>query len=272
MAKTEVITFKDQVYFAPADIIVWMKFYLLSGTAFKEAFPEGYEEIANMFFWDYRIGGGGLAGDGFNLDHFLNDGNIDLFAGIVANILISNSLSRSEIMAMVAASEALKPFKEETVQKFVSENISFDGNFSVKEHFEMLLRALKMRSFYLLANINIEQLAGQWASTAETGALSINYNMTDFMPLGDRVRLLITKFDERFYTFTCMVRVHDYVSNEELEIAVRDTYVTLENGYLYHYYKMKEGFELSFRRPIFEYYGNTFKTQFGNVGLTFERA
>ncbi|MEL1245209.1 hypothetical protein AAEO56_13110 [Flavobacterium sp. DGU11] len=271
MAKNEIITFKDQVYFTPANIIVWMKFYLLSDSAFREAFPEAYDHIAHYYFREYHIGGGGLEGDGFNLDSFLNDENTDRFSAIIADMLSRHSMLRDEINAMVSASEALKPFKEETVQRFFSDNISFDDASDLRTHFELLQQALKQRSLYDPADIGIEELAGEWISTFETEQLRINYNMTDFTPLGTRIRLLITKHDELFHKFTCLAKVYDYVSKEELEIAVRQTYVTLQNGYLLHHYQVNESFELSFKRPVLGYNGNTFKTQFGNVGLTFER-
>ncbi|AWH84268.1 hypothetical protein HYN59_03680 [Flavobacterium album] len=271
MAKKTCLLFKDQAYFTPKDIITWMKFYILSEEAFIEAFPEAYEEIAHNFFWDQHLGYGGLAGDSFNLDKFLNDDNIDAFSAIVANILARHSLSKEEIYAKVSTSEKLKEFERAKVNLFLAENLYFEDPLAVKKHFELLQRALQKRSFYELADIRMEDLEGEWISTAETSALDYNYNMTDFMALGSRVRLLISKYDERFYMSTWLVRVCDYTTREELDFAVRQTYVTLEDGYLSHYYKGKEGFDFSFRSPVFDYSGDTLKTQFWDVGFTFQR-
>ncbi len=271
MAKQTAILFKYQAYFTPVAIIVWMKFYILSESTFREAFPKAYDAIANNFFWDYHLGYGGLAGNSFNLDEFLNDGNIEAFKGVIADILASYSLSKEEIRTKVAHSEKLKEFEKEKVEKLLSDNIYFDDSFGVKEHFQVLLHALQKGSFYVLADIGIEDLEGEWFSTFETGALDFNYNMTDFMALGSRVRLTVTKYDDRFYMSTWLVKVCDYTTREEREFAVRQTYVTLEEGYLNHYYKSVEGFDFRLRSPVFDYDCNTFKTQFGNVGFIFQR-
>lgn len=271
MAKQTAILFKDQAYFTPVAIIVWMKFYILSESTFREAFPKAYDAIAHNFFWDYHLGYGGLAGDSFNLDEFLNNGNIEAFSEVVAHILDSYSLTKEEIRTKVAASEKLKEFEKEKVEKLLSDNIYFDESFGVKEHFQILLSALQKDSFYALADIGIEDLEGEWVSTSETSALDFNYNMTDFMPLGSRVRLTITKYNDRFYMSSWLVKVYDYTTREEREFAVRQTYVILREGYLSHYYKHGEGFDLSFRSPVFEYKDDTFRTQFGDVGFTFQR-
>lgn len=271
MAKETAILFKDQAYFTPVNIIRWMKFYILSEEAFIEAFPEAYEDIAYNFFWDRHLGYGGLEGDNFNLDKFLNDENTDAFLEIITHILDNHSMSKDEIREKVAASEKLKEFQSEQAELFLAENIRFDNSFGVKEHFEVLQRALQKRSFCELADICIEDLDGEWVSTAETGAFDFNYNMTDFMALGTRVRLIVTRYDDRFYMMSWLVRVYDYVSRDERDFAVRQTYATLEKGYLHHHYKENEVFHFSFRSPVFEYTGNTFMTQFRDIGFTFQR-
>lgn len=248
-----------------------MKFYILSEEAFIEAFPEAYSEISRSFFWDHHLGYGGLAGDSFNLDNFIDDSNIGIFSRIVANLLDSYSMSKEEIRAKVATSEKLNEFDREQVIQFLAGNICFDDEFGVKEHFEVLHHALQKHSFYELCDIRIEDLEGEWVSTAETSAFDFNYNMTDFMALGSRVRLIVTQYDDRFYIMSWLVRVLDYVSREEREFAVRQTYAFPENGYLHHHYKEKEVFHFSFRSPVFEYTGNTFATQFRDIGFTFQR-
>ena len=248
-----------------------MKFYILSEEAFTEVFPEASAEISSYFFWDQHLGYGGLAGDSFNLDHFLDNSNVDRFSMIVAALLDSYSMSKEEIRAKVIASEKLKEFERIKVARFLAVNIDFDEAFGVKEHFEILQRALQKRTFYELSHTPIEDLEGEWTSTYETGALDYNYNMTDFMALGKQVKLVISKHDQRFYISTWLVKVYDYTTREERDLAVRQTYVTFRNGYLHHHYDTEGGFYFSHRSPVFDYKVETFQTQFGDVGFTFRR-
>ena len=263
------------MYFVPRPIIVWVKFYLLTNALFRDAFVEEYDVLNQEFFHNYSIGDGGLKGDGLDFDCFVNDDNIETLLAVIDNILGTKSFNEKEIYKLVLDCPELKIYSESKVRKFFNENIFFnenEQNYNLKTHFETIRKALKQRSFYELASIGIESLLGEWRSVAETGAIAFNYNMTDFMALGKSVRLVIAQYDEKHYTFTCFGKVVDYTNSEESEIALHDSIVRMQDGYLHHYYKdIRNGFYFSHVAPVYDFTDRGFSTQVQDVGFTFEK-
>ena len=122
---------------------------------------------------------------------------------------------------------------------------------------------------YEVSNVSPADLLGEWISVKETGQLRINYNMTDWMPLGSKIELHIEPLKDDFYKFIGYATVHNYVTKEILQISVHETNVQIKNGFFYHYHF--EANELIYKKPIYEFENDTFKTAIYQYDFVFKR-
>lgn len=270
----EYITFKTQLYFTSARLITLLKLYLLSENDFRSQFREECAELEKEFFGTYKIGGGGIKNNGFDLDRFLNAQNIDAFSDILLKILVTNELTNDQTAKNVATVEAFAQYDEAKIKVFLMDNLIFNEpqkENELKSLFVVVYAALKQGSFYNVSVIPADQLLGEWFSTRETAQLRINYNMTDFMPIGNQIHLIVSRYNPDFHRFSCLAKVVDYTTREESELTVRETFIKISDGYIHHHYLDKEGFSFLYKSPIYGYDGHSFETQIGDIGFTFKK-
>lgn len=270
----EYITFKTQLYFTGARLITLMKLYLFAENDFRQHFSEECAALEAEFFNPYKIGGGGIKNNGFDLDRFLNDQNIDAFSDILQKILIENELSNDQTAKNVATVTAFAQYDETKIKDFLINNLIFNepqnGN-ELKTLFIVVYAALKQGYFYKVSDTYAGQLLGEWRSVRETGQLRINYNMTDFMPLGDQIHLIVSPYNDELLRFSCLTKVMNYTTQKESELTIRETYIKIQDGYILHHYLDNEGFRFLYKSPIHGYDGRSFETQVGDIGFTFEK-
>lgn len=270
----EYITFKTQLYFTDARLITLIKLYLFAENDFKLQFSEEYAELEKEFFNPYKIGGGGIKNNGFDLDRFLNDQNIDAFSGILLKILIENKLTNDQTAKNVATIAAFAQYDEAKIKDFLMDNLIFNEpqkENELKTLFIVVYAALKQGCFYKVSDTPTYELIGNWYSIRETGQLRINYNMTDFMPLGNRIHLIVSRYNQDFHRFSCLAKVMNYTTEKESELTVRETYIKIQEGYIHHHYFDNENFHFLYKSPIHGYDGHRFETQVGDIGFTFEK-
>lgn len=270
----EYITFKSQLYFTSARLITLMKLYLMSENEFRWQFYNECTQLEKEFFGTYKIGGGGIKNDGFDLDRFLNDQNTEAFAAILHKLLTEKEFTNDQTVKNIAALAGFAPYDKATIQEFITDNLIFDepqkGN-ELKILFEAVYTALQQGFFYKVSDIHPDQLMGEWLSTKETGQLRINYNMTNFMPLGDTIHLIVSRHKNNFLRFSCLAKVMDYDTRKEGEITVRETYINIQDGYIHHHRLEEDGFKFLYKSPIYGYDGNRFETQVSDLGFVFEK-
>ncbi len=270
----EYITFKTQLYFTSARLITLMKLYLLSEKDFRLQFHEECTQLEKEFFGTYKIGGGSIKNDGFDLDRFLNDQNCDAFSNILHKILFEKELTNDQTAKNVATLAGFARYDEAKINAFLRDHLIFNdpqkGN-ELKMLFETVYAAIKQSGFYKVSVIHTEELLGEWLSIKETGQLRINYNMTNFMPLGDTIHLIVGLYNDDFFRFSCLAKVMDYDTKKEGEITVRETYINIQNGYIHHHRLEEDGFKFLYKSPIYGYDGNRFETQVGDIGFVFEK-
>lgn len=270
----EYITFKTQLYFTSARLITLMKLYLLSENDFRLQFHEECAQLEKEFFGTYKIGGGGLKNDGFDLDRFLNDQNTAAFSNILHKILVEKELTNDQTTKNIVALAGFAQYEKDTIQEFIIDNRIFNdpqkGN-ELKILFEAVYAALQQGFFYKVSDIHAEQLIGEWLSTKETGQLRVNYNMTNFMPLGDTIHLIVSRYNNDFLRFSCLAKVMDYDTKKEGEFTVRDTLINIQDGYIHHHYLDGDDFRFLYKSPVYGFDGRHFETQVGDIGFTFEK-
>lgn len=270
----EYITFKSQLYFTSPRLIRLLKLYLLSENDFRRLFKEECAQLEKEFFGTYKIGGGGIKNDGFDLDRFLNDQNTEAFAAILHKILTEKELTNNQTTKNIAALAGFAQYDGTTIQTFIINNLIFNdpqkGN-ELKILFETVYTALQQGFFYKVSDIHPDQLIGEWLSTKETGQLRINYNMTNFMPLGDTIHLIVSRYNNDFLRFSCLAKVMDYDTKKEGELTVRETFINIQDGYIQHHYLDEDGFRFLYKSPVFGFDGSRFETQIGDIGFAFEK-
>jgi len=251
-----------------------MKLYLLSENDFRLQFHEECAQLEKEFFGTYKIGGGGLKNDGFDLDRFLNDQNVEAFATILHNILVEKEFTNNQTAKNVVTVEAFARYDQDQIRDFLTDNLIFDGpqkRNELKILFEAVYTALQQGFFYKVSDIHADQLIGEWLSTKETGQLRINYNMTNFMPLGDTIHLIVSRYNNDFLRFSCLAKVMDYDTKEEGEFTVRETFINIQDGYIHHHYLDGDDLRFLYKSPIYGFDGSHFETQIGDIGFTFEK-
>ena len=62
-----------------------------------------------------------------------------------------------------------------------------------------ILNGLKFETFYELSIVDGSELVDDWISIRESGQLRINYNMTDWTPIGSKIELKIEQINVDFY-------------------------------------------------------------------------
>ncbi|UUC45972.1 hypothetical protein [Flavobacterium cerinum] len=251
-----------------------MKLYLLSENDFRLQFQEECAALEKEFFGTYKIGGGGIKNNGFDLDRFLNDQNIGAFADILLRVLTTNELTNDQTAKNVATVEAFTQYDEAKIKDFLIDNLIFNDpqkENELKVLFVVVYAALKEGYFYKVSAPLTDQLLGEWLSTRETGQLRINYNMTDFMPIGNQIHLIVSRYNQDFHLFSCLAKVANYTTRKESELTVRETLIKISDGYIHHHYLDNENFIFLYKSPIFRYDGDSFETQIGDIGFTFKR-
>ncbi|WP_300486000.1 hypothetical protein [Flavobacterium sp.] len=251
-----------------------MKLYLLSENDFRVLFREECAQLEKEFFGTYKIGGGGIKNDGFDLDRFINDQNSEAFATILQKILVEKEFTSAQIAKKIASLAGFAPYDKAAIQEFIKDNLIFNdpqkGN-DLKLVFVVVYTALKQGGFYKASDIHPNQLLGEWLSTRETGQLRINYNMTNFMPLGNKIHLIVSRYDDNFLSFSCLAKVMDYDTKEEGELTVRDTLINIQDEYIHHHYLDGENVRFLYKSLIYGFDGSRFETQIDNIGFTFEK-
>jgi hypothetical protein len=259
--RDKIIKLNSQLYFLDKRFVFWIKFYLLNDFLFRSTYPTQYESLLKEFKSDPK----NTESVPLDLDTFLSRDNKDTILKCFDGLLKNHSLIDKDITKDVFNSELVKYHDRKVLGRIVADNQPDDR---LRELFLFLIKSIKNNSFYNLSFVEAKQLIGDWISTKETDQLRINYNMTDLMPIGTQVRLLIDKYDDEFCSFQCFAKASDY-NNRVAEIEVFQTRIKLMDGYIHHY--NASGLSFLYKRPIYDFRNNAFVTQTDRMEFHFER-
>ncbi|WP_433830754.1 hypothetical protein [Flavobacterium anhuiense] len=249
--------------FTERKFVFFILFELLNNAEFEETMPLEYAKLVSDFNDKLRYG----SFSELNLNTVLTQENkasfIKIFESINSNRfnLVSNDLNE------VLRSKLFLNHDRKKIGRIVYEQL--ENKINVTTIFNAILNGLKFETFYEVSNVSPADLLGEWISVKETGQLRINYNMTDWMPLGSKIELHIEPLKDDFYKFIGYATVHNYVTKEILQISVHETNVQIKNGFFYHYHF--EANELIYKKPIYEFENDTFKTAIYQYDFVFKR-
>ena len=241
----------DQV-FTERKFVFFILFELLSNEEFEKIMPVEYHKILSEFYLKLKYN----SFRELDLNAVLNQENKVLFIKIFESInsnrfnLISNDVNQ------VLKSKLFLNQNHKKVGRIIYEEL---GNKTyVTDIFNAILNGLKFETFYELSIVTADELIGDWISIKETGSLRINYNMTDWMPIGSKIELKIERFNNQYYKFICLTNVMDYNSKETFLITVHETNVQIKNGFFYHYHFQTNDF--LYKKRIYEFENNIFNS------------
>jgi len=238
----------DQLYLPEAKLEFWTLACLLNDTEFSDGMPEEFQLAKRNLYALARF-------DDLNEYaplEFKDSERMDrLLKRAQGNLPFSAEELRALLTRWKIAGPAIQP--EE-----------------VNQHLALLRQAIQQNSFYTVDDPGPENLAGEWNSIKESGQQRVNYNMTDFTPLGNQVKLIFAPHDNEYWQFIFTTKVSDYVFKKTLDFQNWKSLVQLKGGYLYHFRPGDRTF--IFRRPVFDFNGGQFTTQLWRLQFTFQRS
>jgi hypothetical protein len=230
---------------------------------FRSAYCFEYESLLKAFKEDPKY----IGSVPLDFDRFLISENQETILKCFDDLIQRQALMDKDIIKDVFNSQLAKYHDRKTLGRIVADNLSSGDN--LRELFLFLIKSIKNNSFYNLSFVKMGQIVGDWVSTKETHQLRINYNMTDLMPIGTQVRLLIDKHDDEFCSFRCFAKATDYTNNRVGEVEVFQTRIKIMEGYVHHYHVNDFGF--LYKRPIYDFNNKAFVTQTDKIEFNFER-
>jgi hypothetical protein len=253
----------DQTFTDKKNFVFLILFELLNNAEFENLLPNEYKILLNQFNQNIEFSNF----QKLDFDNMLNKNNkssfIKIFESIYTNKL--NLISKSENEILKSKLFQNKDFKK--IGKIIYKEL--DNKTNENDIYKTILNALEFETFYELSIVNAKELLDNWISIKESGQLRINYNMTDWMQIGSKIELKIVEFNSEFYKFICLSNVIDYNSRETSLINVYETNVQIKDGYFYHYNYSSN--EFIYKKPIYEFENDTFKTQINDYEFVFQR-
>ncbi|WP_125720733.1 hypothetical protein [Flavobacterium ustbae] len=253
----------DQTFTHEKKFVFLILFELLESSEFEEMMPLEYSKLLSEFNSSLKYG----SFRQLDLNSVLTRENKDSFIKIFESInskrfnLISNDLNH------VLKSKLFVNLDHKKVGRIIYEELQ--NKIYVTDIFNAILNGLKFETFYEVSIVSADELLGDWISVKETGQLRINYNMTDWMPIGSKVNLKIELFKEDYYKFICLATVRNYISGNVHLVKVYETNVQIKEGFFYHYHFQTN--KLLYKKPIYEFENNTFKTTIHEYDFVFQR-
>ncbi|MBW1658382.1 hypothetical protein [Flavobacterium quisquiliarum] len=253
----------DQTFTHKKRFVFFILFELLSNAEFEETMPVEYEELLSKF--NLKLDYGSF--NEFDLNVVLNQENKALFIKIFESInsnrfnLVSNDANQ------VLKSKLFSNRDRKKMGRIICDEL--ENKIYITDIFNAILNGLKFETFYEVSVVASDDLIGDWTSIKETGQLRINYNMTDWMPIGSKIKLKIEPFKDELYKFIGLATVMDYNTKETFLITVHETNVHIKNGFFYHYHFQTNNF--LYKKPIYEFENDIFKTTIDNYDFVFKR-
>ncbi|GAA3740167.1 MULTISPECIES: hypothetical protein [Flavobacterium] len=249
--------------FTERKFVFFILFELLNHPEFEELMPLEYNTLLSEFNEKLRYG----SFNELNLNIVLNQENkasfIKIFESINSNRfnLVSNDFNQ------VLQSKLFLNQDRKKIGRIIYEQL--ENKIYVTDIFNAILNGLKFETLYEPSIVSAGELLGDWISLKETGQLRINYNMTDWMPIGSKIELKIEPFNDEIYKFICLTTVMDYNTKETFLITVLETNVQIKNGFFYHFHFQTN--ELIYKKPIYEFENDRFKTTINQYDFVFKR-
>lgn len=253
----------DQTFSDKKNFVFLILFELLNNTEFEEMMAIEYSKLLNEFNFKLKYN----YFDKLDLNIVLNHDNKNSFIKIFESIYANRFKLVSNDPNQVIKSKLFLNQDYKKTGKIIYKEL--ENKIYVTDIFNTILNGLKFESFYELSNVNANELVDDWFSIKESGQLRINYNMTDWTPIGSKIELKIEKFNNNFYKFICLAKVMDYNSKETFLINVGETNVQIKDGFFHHYHFQTNDF--LYKKPIYEYENNIFKTMIDDYEFVFKR-
>ncbi len=253
----------DQTFTDKKNFIFLILFELLNNEEFEHLLPKEYNILLNQFNQNLELSNF----EKLDLNIALKNENkisfIKIFESIYSNRF--KLISKNENDVLKSKLFQNKDFKK--IGKIIYKEL--DNKINETDIYNTILNGLKFETFCELSIVNPKDLIDNWVSIKESGQLRINYNMTDWMPIGSKIELKIEEFNSEFYKFICLANVMNYNSKETLLINVHETNVKIKNGYFFHYHMETNDF--LYKKPIYEFENNIFKTDIDDYQFVFQR-
>ncbi len=253
----------DQTYSTKKNFVFLVFFELLNNAEFENLLSNEYNILLKAF--NQSLGYKNFKE--LNLNIILKKENTSHFIKIFESINFNRFNSISENPNTVLKSKIFADKNLKQIGRIIYEELENKTN--VTDLYEAILHCLRFESFHKLSIVNQEDLIDDWISISETGQLRINYNMTNWMPIGSQIELKIEKFNNEFYKFICLAKAMDYDSRETLLIQVHETNIKIQDGFFYHYHFESNAF--LYKKPIYDFKNDTFKTEIDDYHFLFRR-
>jgi hypothetical protein len=253
----------DQTFTDKKNFVFLILFELLNNIEFEEMMPIEYNKLLDEFYFKLKY----KYFDKLDLNIVLNHENKNSFIKVFESIYANRFRLISNDPNLAIKSKLFLNEDYRRIGIIIYEEL--ENKIYVTDLFNTILNGLKFETFYELSNVNANELVDDWVSIKESGQLRINYNMTDWTPIGSKIELKIEKFNNEFYKFICLATVEDYNSQKTFLINVYETNVQIKDGFFYHYNFQTNDF--IYKKPIYEFENETFKTLINDYEFVFKR-
>jgi hypothetical protein len=253
----------DQTFTDNKNFVFLILFELLNNIEFEEMMPVEYNKLLDQFNFKLKY----KYFDELDLNIVLNHENKNSFIKIFESIYTNRFRLISNDPNLVIKSKLFLNEDYRRIGIIIHEEL--ENKIYVTDLFNTILNGLKFETFYELSIVNANELIDDWISIKESGQLRINYNMTDWTPIGSKIELKIEKFNNEFYKFICLATVRNYNSEETFLINVYETNVQIKDGFFFHFHFQTN--ELIYKKPIYEFENETFKTLINDYEFVFKR-
>lgn len=253
----------DQTFTDKKNFVFLILFELLNNIEFEEMMPVEYNKLLDEFYFKLKY----KYFDKLDLNIVLNHENKNSFIKVFESIYANRFRLISNDPNLVIKSKLFLNEDYRRIGIIIYEEL--ENKIYVTDLFNAILNGLKFETFYELSNVNANELVDDWVSIKKSGQLRINYNMTDWTPIGSKIELKIEKFNNELYKFICLATVEDYNSQKIFLINVYETNVQIKDGFFYHYHFQTNDF--IYKKPIYEFENETFKTLINDYEFVFKR-
>ncbi|MFB3385871.1 hypothetical protein [Flavobacterium sp. LAR06] len=253
----------DETYSNKKNFIFLIFFELLNNAEFENLLPNEYSILLKKFNQNLQY----KNFEKLDLNIILKEDNKSYFIKIFESIY-SNRFS--SLLGNINTALKSKIFLDKDLKqigKILYEEL--DNKANETDFYNAIIHCLKFESFHVLSIVNQEDLIDDWISISETGQLRINYNMTNWSPIGSKIELKIEKFNDDFFKFICLAKAMDYDSREILLVEVHETNIKIQDGFFYHYHFESNIF--LYKKPIYDFKNDTFKTEIDDYHFLFQR-
>lgn len=252
----------DQTFSDKKNFVFLILFELLNNIEFEEMMPIEYNILLSEFNENIQYNSFSKLDLNIVLNHENKASFIKIFESIYSNRfkLISNDFNQ-------VVKSKLFLNQDYRIRTIIYKEL--DNKIYVTDLFNTILNGLKFETFYELSIVDPSELVDDWVSIRESGQLRINYNMTDWTPIGSKIELKIEKFNVEFYKFICLATVRNYNSEETFLINVCETNVQIKDGFFHHYHFQTNDF--LYKKPIYDFEKETFKTIIDDYEFVFKR-